>query len=139
MKFSLEEIGIIAEKFYNYLEKENINSETDVKNRINKKSIINDRDSIIFDKKEHFPPKYLRSTSYIIDYSRDESGIPIEIRVNKTANYTQVIIKASRLIWNYLPFFGEDVFGNIPQTKVLKPAGLEIAKQELEKLKLLKW
>lgn len=139
MKFSLEEIGITAEKFYNYLEKENINSETDVKNRINKKSIINDKDSIIFDKKEHFPPKYLSSTSYIIDYSRDESGIPIEIRVNKAANYTQVIIKASRLIWNYLPFFGEDDFGNIPQTKVLKPAGLEIAKQELEKLKLLKW
>ena len=135
MKFSLEEIGIIAEKFLGCLEIECISSENDIKNRVGKIIRLENNDYIIFDKKEHFYP---HSTSYIIDYSREGFGIPIEIRVNKIANYTNVIIKAQEIIDGYSQFFSPDVFGNLPQTKILKPAGIEIAKQELKKLSYLK-
>ena len=129
MKFSLEEIGIITEKFSDFLERENIHSENDIKTRLGKAIRLENRDYILFDKKEHFYP---RSTSYIVDYSREGSGIPIEIRVNKTTDSTVIIIKANEIIVGYTPFFRADVFVNIPQTKVLRPAELEIAKQELK-------
>lgn len=138
MKFSLEEISIIAEKILNFLEKESINSETNIKARVGKTIRLENNDCIIFDKKEHFPPKHLLSTSYIIDYLRKGSGIPIEIRVNNIMDYTNIIIKANELISGYSQFFSVDVFGNMPQTKTLKPARLEIAKQELKELSYLK-
>lgn len=138
MKFSLEEISIIAEKILNFLEKESINSENDIRSRVGKIVILENNDYLVFDKKEHFPPKHLLSTSYIIDYSREGSGIPIEIRVNKISDYTNFIIKTDEIIIGYSQFFSADVFGNKPQTKILKPAGLEIAKQELKELSYLK-
>lgn len=131
MKFSLEEISTIAVRFLNLLESEKIFDIPCIENRIGKTIQLEDNDCIIFDKKEHFYPL---STSYIIDYKREGSGIPIEIRVNKTGDYTNIIIKASEIIGGYYQFFSADSFGNLPQSKTLKPAGLEIAKQELKKL-----
>lgn len=133
MLIKIWELSRIARRFLETLDNNNVNSNKDLEDRLGQRVPISRYDSILFDSKEH-NEQSLPSKSYIIDYIRDKTGIPIELRVNLTAGYSLVIVKVEDLLFDYSPLGNYDGFGNLPQSKVIRPAGLAIAKQELKRL-----
>jgi len=59
--------------------------------------------------------------------------LPIEIKINRQLNYTQVIIKAAEVVRGYSPF-GGDPYNNIYQNKVLGSSELSNPIEELKGL-----
>ena len=74
--------------------------------------------------------------AYTISYTRLGVGIPIELKINNTLDYSQVIIKANRLIEGYSQF-SVDLFENIVQNKILKSSDVSLSKNELVALSKL--
>jgi len=75
-------------------------------------------------------PSNFGTMAYTISYTKPGAGILIELKINNTLDYSQVIIKLQRLIEGYSPF-SRDPFENIIQNKVLKSSDVSLSKKEL--------
>lgn len=70
--------------------------------------------------------------AYTVSYIIQDTGIPIEIRMNSKSAYSKITLKLGDLIQGYNPFF-EDGQGNIIQEKMLGFSFDEIT-EELRRL-----
>ena len=60
-------------------------------------------------------------------------GIPLEIRINPSLDYTKIILKNKKRIEGY-DEFSKDHFGNLIQIRYLDKVDFSLLKSELERL-----
>jgi hypothetical protein len=80
-------------------------------------------------------PSQQGTKAYTVSYIKpNESGVPLEFKINQTFGYSQVIAKAQRLLAGYAPFEA-DPYENIIQAKKLRSAELSDVRTEIEALR----
>lgn len=131
MKISRDELGKIAQNVLDSLEREGINSISDFKAKIGKKTDtpLNNSDKISFE----LCPSNDETQAYTLSYIREGTGIPVEIRINPKRGYTRIILKTARKLKGYEPF-RYDIFNNLMQERVLQGTGISQVKAELKEL-----
>ena len=74
--------------------------------------------------------------SYIIHHrdGKIEGGIPLDVKVNNSAGYSMIILKAAENIKEYSPF-GSDSFGNIFQSQTNTTTDLNEILDKIRKIK----
>src|SRR3989344_1816942 len=102
MKISVEKIRIFASGFSKVLEEQEVKSTKDLEKLVGKQFKVKRqiKDFVSFDNR----PSNFSTMAYTISYTRPGVGIPIELKINNTLDYSQVIIKANRLIEGYSQF-----------------------------------
>ena len=130
MKLSKKDIGAISTEFLELLDKESIFTSEDLERMIGKD--INGKisgDRLIFDNR----PSNLNTMAYTVSYVREGTGIPLELKMNPSLYYSQVILKSQEIIEGYSSF-SEDDFGNIMQVKAMGSISLSLSRNELSSL-----
>jgi hypothetical protein len=131
MKISGDELGKIAQTILDLLEKEGISSISSLEARISRKTntIVNSSDRISFELR----PSVDKTQAYTLSYTREGTGIPIEIRINPAKGYTKIILKTEKELKGYEPFL-YDIFDNIVQERRIQETGISQIKAELRQL-----
>ena len=132
MKIELPELRIIASDFLEFLNKEEISSIQDLENRLNRKYLIHQKPKDMLSFK--LRPSNLGTKTHTISYTRDETGIPLEIKINNSLKYSIIILKAQNIIEGY-NIFNIDTLGNLVQNKIIPSVDFSESKLELERLK----
>ena len=133
MAIDIPYLKTVAINFLEVLEREGIKSVEDVQKNLGKTFEVKKE---LFDYIEVGVREFRRNLpqSYRISYFIPGRGIAIiEVRVNPTLNYIQIITKAKKIISGYNSF-GGDEFGNILQFKIERPLEWSRIEKGLEKL-----
>lgn len=135
MKIYIRDLKKFAAEFLRILEDQKIESTKDLEGLIGQQFRIENQiqDFISFENR----PSNLNTMAYTISYTKPGTGIPIELKINSSLNYSQIIIKAQEVIYSYLPFM-IDTFENFIQNKVLDSSDILILKKEVVRLTQLK-
>ncbi len=131
MKISFKDLGKIAGNFLYLMEKEGIEKTEDLEKRIGT--------TIKLEKSEDFVlittrPSNHNTLAYTISYHCPSLGIPLELKINKEKEYSQVFIKSGKELKNYKTFHF-DSYQNYMQNKICMTSNFSNLKKELEKLK----
>ncbi len=131
MKISLEDLGKIAGNFLYLIEKEGIEKTDDLEKRIGT--------TIKLEKSEDFViittrPSNHNTLAYTIAYHCPSLGIPLELKINKEKEYSQVFIKSGKELKSYKTFHF-DMYDNFMQNKIFQSSDFSMIKKELERLK----
>ena len=78
-------------------------------------------------------PSSLGTTALTYSYIVKGLGIPLEVRINQSLDYSKIIIKTHEQLPGYSPFV-TDPFGNVVQEKDLKLSTKDQVREELERL-----
>ncbi|MFH1211026.1 MAG: hypothetical protein V1645_03855 [archaeon] len=132
MKIYLTDIVQASSELLKVLEKEKVETNYDLQRMRDRVIRINERDLVEFKK-----APTTETSMYITSYIRSGSGIPIELRVNPTFNYAQIILKTQTQVAKY-DTFAMDPFRNIIQNRVFLPGDLGSLKEELKRLNSIK-
>ncbi len=135
MKIKADDIRMFASGFLKILEEQEVKSAQDLERLIGKEFKIEQKESDFLSFTNR--PSNLSTMAYTISYIRPGSGIPIELKINSSLNYSQVIIKTQELIEDYTPF-SVDTFENIIQYKLLNSSDIYLSIKELIALSKLK-
>ena len=132
MKITHKELKKIATNLLSIINKEKIDHVDSLEEKLRSSIMINidmgDGEYVSISKR---PSN--EAFAYTFSYITPNSGIPMEIRINPTLNYTKVIIKDERLVDGYQKF-AIDPFGNKVQYLTIKSSDLPFLKIELERL-----
>ncbi|MCH8945426.1 MAG: hypothetical protein IIA85_00695 [Nanoarchaeota archaeon] len=130
MKLSKKDIKVISAEFLELLDGESVFKNKDLERMIGKViNGTNPKDKLVFDNR----PSNLGTMAYTISYVREGTGIPLEIKMNPSLDYSQVIIKLQESLVGY-DSFARDSLGNIAQTKLLNSSDLLLSRNELSSL-----
>ena len=132
MEISSSEIRNIASMFLGILDRENITSTKRLEESLEREYTLDQSQDIVT---ITLRPSNLGTSAYTISYTRSGTGIPIEIKVNPSLKYSQVILKSQEEVKGYYPF-GMDIFNNIIQNKVIESSEFERVREELHKLSI---
>ncbi len=130
MKVLPSDLEQIAKNFLSSLDREKINSNVSLKNRMGETIQLDKyNDFITFELR----PSNFGTQAYTISYTRLNTGIPIELKVNESLDYSQIILKVHKTLEGYF-VFAIDPFGSIVQNKVIYTSDFTSVKKELERL-----
>lgn len=131
MLLSKKDLGKIAADFLEVLARERVGTMEALESRLGTKLSLNNgmSDEIVFG----VGNSQNGTNAWYIDYCREGLGLPIEIRLNRTLDYSKFIVKCEQEIKGYSPF-AADPFGNIVQMKTLRKANMDFAISELSRL-----
>ena len=136
MKINKSDLGKIAKNFLASLDRENIKDLYSVASRLGQSISIENNgaspDELIFD--TGFSEA--GTDALLIDYCRNNVGIPIEGRFNLALRYSRVTVKCAQELKEHEPF-SRDKFENIVQVKNIPVADLAVFRKELEGLTAL--
>jgi len=127
-----EEISDIARRLRIFLDMKKIESAKDLKDRVGPSSAVRGGgpgDIITMESR----PSDFWSLAYIISYITPKKGVPIEVSVNPSMNYSRVILKTESRLNGY-DIFTRDRFGNHIQTRTIPDCSISEVKKELESL-----
>ena len=133
MKISKEELKKTAERFHETLEREKIESVGDLEKNLGKTFVVAGSEENIF---IEMRPSNHGTMAYTVSYNHPLTGIPMELKINPSQEYSQVIIKSGEEIEDYFPFT-EDVFGNITQNRIFYSPEFSLCLDELKRLQTL--
>jgi len=125
-----EEIKEIANRILSFLEKEEINSVESLEKRLGSVFDVEGQRKHRIELESR--PSNLKTQAYTLSYVIPGKGIPIEIRMNPTLRYSNMIVKSINKLKEYTGVL-QDPFGNIIQEKAIK-FDFEDVKTELERL-----
>ena len=132
MKLTHKELRKIATNLLSIIDKEKIDCVDSLEEKLRSPLMINidmgDNEYVSISKR---PSN--EGFAYTFSYMTPNSGIPMEIRINPTLNYTKVIIKDEKMVDGYQKF-AIDPFGNKVQDITIKSSDLPFLKIELERL-----
>ena len=131
MEITREHLREAADAVLRFFEKKNITSLQDIA-RINYILHVVDgaKGTIYVQKIPSNLGTIAQAVSYVLPCDND---VPIDIKMNKELDYSQVILKTILLIPDY-KLFSEDRFGNMRQFKMIHSTNLADVIIELEKL-----
>lgn len=131
MKISLEDLGKIAGNFLYLLEKEGIEKTEDLEKRIGTTvKLEKSNDFVVITTR----PSNYQTLASTISYHHPESGIPIELKINKELKYARLFVKSEKKLKDYT-FFHPDYYNNFMQSKIIPSSDFSVVKKELERLK----
>lgn len=128
MTFSLSQVGVIARRLLSYAEEQGIRTSDDVV-RATPSFVRRGADALEFSLR----PSEGGSRAYTLSYISPGKGIPLEVRMNRTLGYSQVIMKADQVVEGYTPF-SSDGRGAIHQARVFDSSEWNVVRDELERL-----
>ncbi len=133
MKITHKELRKIAANILSLINKDKIDSADYLEEKLRSSPIIDidmaHSEFVSISKRPSEEGTFAYTLSYIIP----SSGIPMEIRINPTLNYTRLIIKDQELVDGYQKF-AIDFFDNKVQYLTIEGSDLPFLKIELERL-----
>jgi len=132
MRFPITAIKKTARSFLETLDREKIFATGDLEANLNQifTSVGDPLDSVILTLR----PSNAGTAAYTISYTRSGTAdIPIELKINPSLDYTQVILKAGEIVGSYEPF-AIDLYDNIAQARKMESSDLSHAREELKRL-----
>jgi len=130
MKITREHLRRFAKTLLQTLDREDIHTIKDLKRMVNQTLSIPDTENFI---SFSLNPSNQGTLAYTTSYVTSQSGIPIEIKTNKSLGYQKIIIKTLRQIPGYTPFARPDPY-NLAQEKKILSSDFSLARQELQRL-----
>jgi len=130
MRFTKSDIKCIVEEVIKFLEQ--YKAISDLEKMLGRKFSVN-----------RFPEHYIQihrrpsnagTVAYKITYYANPGGIPLELVMNPTLGYSQIIVKFQGKLSGFDCFYFDE-FGNKTQSKLLLKANLDLCKKELHGLK----
>jgi hypothetical protein len=128
-----KEIAQIAKTFLTILDRENILATTDLETRLGSAYETGTGEDFIEIQKR---PSNQGTYAYTLSYTRPNTGIPIEAKLNAQLGYSQIICKLRARLQGYEPF-AQDPLGNIVQNKKINSSDIAVFRKELETLSQL--
>ncbi len=130
MKIDAQEIKQMAKKFLSVLDREGIQTNEDLEEKLGKNfTLENSQDFISIVSR----PSNCETIAYTISYTRPGTGIPIELEINEQLNYSQIILKAQEKLEGY-SHFHSDQFNNLVQNKVIGSSNFSLVREGLSDL-----
>lgn len=130
-QISKSDLRDIAKQFLEFIDKEKIYSLEDLNQKDGERF---DLDTITGDFIEiELRPSKSKTPASTISYIIPKIGIPLEVRMNASENYSVVIVKNSAMFEGYLKL-ASDKYGNIIQDKFIETIEFALVRKELEAL-----
>ncbi len=133
MKITEKRIKQVAKNLVELLDEEKVHSAEDLEKLLGKRIFV--RGSQLDYVEVAFRPSNFGTSALTISYTAPYvEGIPLEIRINSSLNYSQIILKMRRKIEGY-SIFERDLYGNMAQNKLIQSANWQDVIKEITKLK----
>ncbi len=131
MKINKQELEKIARLLSSILEKEGIHSVNDLEGKIGGTYFVEENAGDYIE--IILLPSKSSTVAYTINYIRPKRGVPIEVKINKSLNYSTIMLKCEEKIEGYEPFW-LDPFRNMMQSKDIRSTDFQDVLNELKKL-----
>jgi len=78
-------------------------------------------------------PSNRGTMAHTVSYVMPGTGAPIEFKINRNLEYSQILLKCQHPVGHY-QIFAQDPFGNLVQANILQSYDVKSCKKELESL-----
>lgn len=125
MSISIGSLKRIVQDFLRVLDEQKLTSVPELERAVNEGFSGRQGDVAVTNRPSNFGTRAIT-----IRYILQREGIPVEIKINRELQYSQIVLKADERINGYRPF-ATDRFYNVAQNKVMKTTDFDEIKKEL--------
>jgi hypothetical protein len=130
MKITRQDLGEMAGRILEVLERERICSLAQLNEHKGKRITVGEKEFVDINLRPSKRGTQANTLSYIVE----DRGIPIGVRINPVLHYGDITVKTGGLIGGYQDF-SLDGFGNLIQSKELYPSSFQCMERELKELR----